>query len=78
MTTKTDSEAEKTYVGNIYSMNNVQSANVHKNYNIAFAYNSDKLISLSSMLGVLELHNTYYKNIRTYVEYEKGDYYEQS
>ena len=57
------SEAEKTYVGNIYSMNNVQSANVHKNYNIAFAYNSDKLISLSSMLGILELHTNYYKNI---------------
>lgn len=56
-------EAEKTEVGNTYSMNNIQSSNVHKNYNVAFAHNTNILLSLSSILGVLELHDVYYKNI---------------
>ena len=56
-------ESEKTEVGNTYSMNNVQSSNVHKNYMVAFAHNTNYLLSLSSMLGVLELHSKYYKNI---------------
>ncbi len=56
-------EAEKTDVGNTYSMNNIQSSNVHKNYSVAFAHNTNLLLSLSSLLGILELHDKYYKDI---------------
>ena len=57
------SESEKAEIGNIVSANNIQSSNVHETYNLVFAYNTNKLVSLSSIQGVLELHNEYYKNI---------------
>ena len=57
-------EADKALnMGNICSANNIQSSNVHKNYNIAFAYNTNKLVALSAIVGVLELHDKYYKDI---------------
>ena len=49
------SEAEKSLAGNRVSLNKVQSANVHKKYVEAYAHNTNKLLALSSMQGVLEI-----------------------
>ena len=48
-------EAEKSDSGNRISMNKIQSANVHKTYVDAYNYNTNKLVSMSSMQGVLQL-----------------------
>ena len=56
-------EAEKELSGNRISLNKAQSSNVHKTYNKAFAYNTNKLMALSSMLGVLEVAG-YYPNLK--------------
>ena len=46
-------ESEKSLAGNRISMNKMQSGNVHKKYMEAYAYNTNKLLALSSMQGVL-------------------------
>ena len=46
-------EAETSKSGNRISLNKIQSANVHSKYEEAYAYNTNRLISLSSMQGVL-------------------------
>lgn len=46
------------------STNTVQSSNVHNTYVESFVYNSNKLIALSSMQGVLELVGGYYKQLK--------------
>lgn len=48
-------ESEKSMSGNRVSLNKIQTANVHNMYMEAFAYNTNRLISLSSMQGVLQL-----------------------
>ena len=48
-------EAEKSLSGNRISLNKMQSANVHDKYMEAYAYNTNKLVSLSSMQGVLQI-----------------------
>lgn len=56
-------EAEKDPSGSRVSLNKIQSKNVHKTYNKSYAYNTNKLVSLSSMLGVIELIG-YYPNLK--------------
>lgn len=46
------------------STNTIQSANVHNTYVNAFVHNSNKLVSLSTMCGALELAGKYYKNLK--------------
>lgn len=46
------------------STNTVQSANVHNTYVEAFVYNSNKLVALSSMQGVVQLVGKYYKTLK--------------
>ena len=46
------------------SMNTTQSTNVHNTYVEAFVYNSNKLVALSSMQGVLELVDRYHKELK--------------
>lgn len=48
-------ESDTQGAGNRLSLNNIQSGNVHDTYMEAFAYNSNKLVALSSIQGVLEL-----------------------
>lgn len=48
-------ESEKMPSGNRVSLNKIQSDNVHKTYMEAYAYNTNNLMSLSSMLGCLEI-----------------------
>ena len=48
-------EAEKSMSGNRVSLNKIQTVNVHNTYMEAFAYNTNRLISLSSMQGVLQI-----------------------
>lgn len=48
-------EAEKSKSGNRISLNKSQSANVHKTYMASYAYNTNKLVALSAMQGVLQL-----------------------
>ena len=67
-------EAEKADPGNRISLNKIQSANVHNTYMDAYNYNTNKLIALSSLQGVL-LINGYYPNLKptdiVYVETPK-------
>ena len=67
-------EAEKADPGNRISLNKIQSANVHSTYMDAFNYNTNKLISLSSMQGVLQI-NGYHPELKptdiVYVETPK-------
>ena len=67
-------ESEKSDPGNRISLNKIQSANVHKTYMDAYNYNTNKLVSLSSMSGVLQL-NGYYPKLKptdvVYVETPK-------
>ena len=56
------SEFEEAETGNTFSVNNIQSANVHDTYNIAFAHNINKLLALSSILGGLDLRG-YIKDV---------------
>lgn len=46
------------------SLNNTQSGNVHKTYSEAFAYNANRLVALSSMLGVLYTSGTYHHKVK--------------
>lgn len=56
-------EAEKADPGNRISLNKIQSANVHSTYMDAFNYNTNKLLALSSMQGVLQI-NGYYPKLK--------------
>ena len=51
-------------VTNTLSLNNTQSTNVHKTYNLAFAYNTNRLMSLSSMTGVLYTAGNYHHKLK--------------
>lgn len=55
--------SEKSRSGHRISLNKTQTANVHDTYYEAFAYNSNKLVALSSMQGVLQLMG-YYPTLR--------------
>ena len=44
------------------SMNTTQSSNVHKTYVEAFVHNTNKLVALSSMIGMVQLYG-YYRNL---------------
>ena len=57
-------KSEKLLSGNRVSLNKIQSENVHKTYFKAFAHNTDKLLSLSSMVGCLKLAGRYYEDIK--------------
>lgn len=57
-------ESEGFQAGTRVTYNKIQSSNVHKTYNEAFVYNSNKLVALSSMQGCLMLGNYYYPEIR--------------
>ena len=46
-------EAEKSKSGNRIALNKIQSANVHDTYEESYAYNTNRLVSLSSISGVL-------------------------
>lgn len=48
-------ESEMALAGNRISLNKIQSKNVHNSYMEAYAYNTNNLVSLSSMQGVLLL-----------------------
>ena len=67
-------ESEKADPGNRISLNRIQSANVHNTYMDAYNYNTNKLVALSSMQGVL-LINGYYPHLKptdiVYVETPK-------
>lgn len=52
-------EAEQLPSGNRMALNKIKSGNVHKTYMEAYAHNTDKLVSLSSMMGVLNLIGYY-------------------
>lgn len=64
-------EAEKLPSGNRLSLNRINSSNVHKTYTQAFAFNTNKLMSLSSMLGVIKLIGYYPKLKPTDLVYVK-------
>ena len=67
-------EAEKSKSGNRISLNKSQSANVHRTYMASFAHNTNKLVSLSALQGVLQLRG-YHPNLKptdlVYVETPK-------
>ena len=56
-------QSEQSGAGNRATLNQIQSTNVHKTYNEAFAHNTNRLLSMSSMLGCLKLANGFYKNL---------------
>lgn len=56
-------QSEQLKSGNRITLNRVNSPNVHKTYNEAFAHNANKLLSLSSMEGCLQLVGSYHKEI---------------
>ena len=58
-------ESEKAEGTSRSKLNLIQSSNVHNTYVSAFVYNTNKLVALSSMSGVLELTpNKYYRNFK--------------
>ena len=57
-------QTEQFQSGNRVSLNKIQSSNVHNTYNEAYAHNVNKLLSMSSMQGVLKLAGGYYKNLQ--------------
>lgn len=67
-------ETEINQSGNRVSLNRIQSDNVHNTYEEAFVFNTDKLVSLSSMLGTLVLRG-YYPELKptdlVYIETDK-------
>jgi len=56
--------AEEQYSGNIIQMNDIQSANVHKTYYEAFVHNTNRLMSLSSLLGFVIFLGKYQKQFK--------------
>ena len=66
-------EAEQYQSGNRIALNKIQSDSVHNTYVEAFAHNTNCLMSMSSMLGCVQLMG-YYKNMRpTDLVYVKMD-----
>lgn len=67
-------ESDTSKAGNRISLNKFQSKNVHKKFAEAYAHNTNKLVALSSMQGVLLL-NGYYPELKptdlVYVETPK-------
>lgn len=57
-------ESEKVESSSRNSMNVIQSANVHDTYVSSFVYNTNKLVALSSMTGVLQLFGRYHRNLK--------------
>ena len=57
-------ESEKSEGMSRNSLNVVQSSNVHNTYVSSFVYNTNKLMALSSMSGVLQLAGNYYRNLK--------------
>ena len=57
-------ESEKSQNTSRSSLNVVQSSNVHNTYVSSFVYNTNKLVALSSMTGVLRLAGKYYRNLK--------------
>ena len=51
-------------ISNTLSINNTQSTNVHKTYDAAFAYNSNRLVALSSMTSVLYTAGRYHHKLK--------------
>jgi len=66
-------ESETSGSGNRVTLNKIQSANVHKTYVEAYAHNTNKLMSLSSMLGCLQLIGYYPKLKPTDLVYVETD-----
>lgn len=57
-------ESDKVQLASRNSYNVIQSANVHNTYVSAFVYNTNKLMAMSSMCGVVKLEEKYYRNLK--------------
>ena len=66
-------EAEKLPSGNRITLNKIKSGNVHNTYTEAYAFNTNKLISLSSMCGMLKIAGYHPELKPTDIVYVKTD-----
>ena len=57
-------ETDMLQSGNRTSVNVIQSANVHSTYVESFVHNTNKLVALSSLMGVIELSGNYFKDLK--------------
>lgn len=57
-------ETDMLQSGNRTAVNVIQSGNVHDTYVESFVYNTNKLVALSSLMGVVELSGNYFKSLK--------------